>query len=306
MRMIPSLLLLAAVAAGAPQERVWQGYVFADKEGRVQLGWAVVAMGVISMPAHVVGGDLAKKMKPLLAPTKNTYTFWNYQLEEGVDKALPHLPRALVRLRGKVDGKKVFFSGGEPLVMANPTLERVEFVSEAWIREWAKLYQLDISYSLVARKRKSHDEKHAATVLAILKRMIAMPEATDAQRKLLKDSFPKTKLGTWHRRMTEQNIQHWLDNVVTKHKLKLDGFDKLPPLPPTGYDVQKWFLECETKAEFLKKAEKEWPHATGALKLVYYEAHDGGVSWRRTTVESVLQHWTEETYRKHRATTLKQ
>ena len=44
----------AKEAQPGPDERVWTGYLWKDDEGRVRMGWPVIAMGVMAQPAHVI------------------------------------------------------------------------------------------------------------------------------------------------------------------------------------------------------------------------------------------------------------
>lgn len=79
MRRAPRLAVLLACAlagaagtsrsgsAGEPQTEsarteVWDGYVWKDKQGRLQLGTGVVAMGVMAVPDRVIAEPLAAKL----------------------------------------------------------------------------------------------------------------------------------------------------------------------------------------------------------------------------------------------------
>ena len=104
------LLLLVSPFAVAEEGRgttqVWDGYLFRDGDGRVRLGWPVVAMGVMAMPAHVVEGPVATKAPPLLTAVDDDYVFWNYDRERRGDGALDGIPRVLVRVKGRVTLEK--------------------------------------------------------------------------------------------------------------------------------------------------------------------------------------------------------
>jgi len=126
----------APAQAAVPE--VWEGYVWKDKEGGLEFGRGVVAMGVMAMPPYRVGGALATKLMPYAAGD-DSWLFWNYSLERPEPKTLEGLPTVLVRLEGVVEEgenpEPHSFPSQAPRTMKDARLRAIEFLNPDWMRD---------------------------------------------------------------------------------------------------------------------------------------------------------------------------
>ncbi len=289
--------------AVAANERVWEGYLWKDDQGRIQIGWPVVSMGVIAMPAHVVRFPKGIDVTPFLAPATSSYVFWNYTLEAPFEKSLPKLPRTLIRIRGAVTSSP----GQRDLTMNNPIVLSVEHVSEAWLKAWAPVFRTEWSPWRI-RKSPAGDKiqgtrKAAPVIFSAFKAMHAVPKTSDAERKAITKAFPNASVVDTFRRSTELNIVRWLRDVATKHGVKLEGLDQFGPVPPTGVEIQRIFASAASRDAFVKALKKRWPGSVATVKMPYYAKNSrGGVTWAEVPLADVLA-WSEEAFRGHQRLT---
>ena len=310
-------IVLAAAPAFAEDERptgrehVWQGYLYRDDGGRIQIGWPVIAKGVVAQPAHVVGGPLAAKLGPLVsAAIDDSYVFWNYSLE--TDDGVAKVPRVLVRLRGRVtvvrDEHDPFGDG--PRTMPDARLEAVEILSDGWLATWARIFRLEASPWVI----RAHDDplspkeraaKLAPEVLAIVKALRAHAGPTDEQRRLVASIAPDARIIARHRVSSERSLVRWLRTANAEHGLGLERLDELGALPPDPGELAKWFREAKSKAAFFERVRGAWPGDLEEVDLAYYLAHDGGVTLRTIDLARVWKEWSDETFLTHRDSTVK-
>jgi hypothetical protein len=309
------LALLGAASAraeeDAPRRMTWEGYLFQDAEGRTRLGWPVIAMGVMAMPPHVVAKPEADRLAPLLAGAKGDYVLWNYELEKADDAAFRRLPRYLVRLEGMVTGKDAsipFGGDGGPLTMTSARLLLVEILPEAWVRAWAGAFRegmpfrIDVNDAGFTRERA---RETATKALALLRTLRAVPPATDAERAVVAKIDPAARVVETHRRETEWGIQRWVVEADARHALALPGLAELGRLPPTNAEVERWFLEAKTKAEFLAKVRAAWDGPLDTLYVGYYETGPNWASYRSIDVERLESAWDDAAFVRHRDATVK-
>jgi hypothetical protein len=132
--------------------------------------------------------------------------------------------------------------------------------------------------------------------------MRAVPGPDEAARAKVAAVDPAVRLVDTHRVQTERSIQRYLADLAAKHPdlgLDLSG---LPPLPPTSIELQRWFLEAETKEAFLQRVRAAWAGDLGSLDLPFYATEGASTSWQEEDLGRVAA-WPEETYRVRRKTT---
>lgn len=299
--------------AAAPRTETWSGYLFRDKEGHVQIGWPVVAMGVMAQASHTIEGELAEKLTPFVSAVKEDYFFWNYALEETGSIESRAFPRALVMVRGEVPASAEqqegisFSSMGTPKAMRNARLLEIELVDDAWLEAWALFFRDTASPFRVAKKvddAKASRARFAKEALAALRRMRAVPGPSAERREEVKRIAPDAKFSTRFRADTETDIQRWLVEGAEKGELELGDLKDLPPLPPSTVEIQRLFLESKDLAAFLAAVKARWPGELFLLSLVHYESNDRGSTWYESTpLDAVAAEWSEELFACHLATT---
>ncbi len=285
----------------AASERVWEGYLWKDQKGRLRIGWPVIAMGVMATPQHVIDVPDAKRFEPFLTASSDYYIFWNYRLEEDFAKCLPKLPKVLVRVRGRVEVTGASKRGGHSFgdgthTMRKPSFLSVEFVSDAWLKAWAPVFREPWSPWRIRERpagdKEAETKKLAPRLLETLRTMRKVAGATDAQKALAAKVAPGAKVVAWFREAKETDILRWLHTTATKHKLKLEGLAALGGVPPTGTELQRWFVAATDRDAFLKRVRQTWKGSLGALQLPYYEATpSGGITWTRAGLDLVAD-WT--------------
>lgn len=309
-------LVCGTTAAGrpeaAPRKQVWEGYVWKDKQGRLQLGVGVIAMGVMARPDYVIAGPLAERLAPHAVATSE-YVFWNYSLERPEAEMLSGLPRVLVRLEGLVtEGDDPSGPGSfprmAPLTMVDARLASIEFVSDAWLKDWAFFFRTPDSPFRVAQRPEADAQaaaRFAGQALDALKRLRAHPGPSEAQRAEAKAIDANARVGDHFRQDHQDDIQRWLAAENTAKGWSLAGLDTLPALPPASTVIQSWFLAAETKVEFLAAAAKAWTGDLTRLVLVHYvhTPATGSTSYATADLREVMDHWTQEEYARYRATT---
>ena len=304
---------LAEEETSPGQDMVWEGYLFRDADGRVRLGWPVVSMGVMAMPAHIVEGRVADRLGPLLTDVQDDYVFWNYDLEERADGALRGIPRVLVRLRGRVtlerpnDENYGSYQGGAR-TMHDARLVGVEFLSETWLRQWGRIFRdRDSPFRIDLDRGTITDEERkafAGRLLPVLVSMREIPASGEAERTLATGIDPSARVVDTHRKQTEWSLQRWLVGMKAKHAdLTLAGLEALPSLPPSSLDLQHLFLASEKKAAFLESVRKQWRGSLEALELPCYEVRGRSTVWTTVDLGTIDRAWSEEEYESRRATT---
>jgi hypothetical protein len=296
-----------------PDERVWSGYLWKDEQGRVRMGWPVIAMGVMAQPAHVIGSPLAEALTPLLSTVKEDWLFLNYVLEEPVAKALPQLPRILVRIRGvvKIEGgsAQALFEHDKPRVLTKGRVLGVEFLDAKWLEHWGTVYREPYSPFRIRDENRQKVEAGIPTlapkVLEAVRAMQRRPLATPAQRALVQKLDRRAKVDGIFRKGQEYDLIRWLRRENETRTLGLVGLDDLGEVPPTGIEIQRAFLEAETRSAFLKQLRTMWSGGLGQLVLPHYAKRGGGTSWVEVDVDTVATRWTDEQYLAHRALTKK-
>ncbi len=295
--------------APRPEERVWTGYLWKDGQGRVCMGWPVIAMGVMAQPAHVIGAPLADKLAPLLTPLDNSSLFMNYELEEPAAKALPKLPRILVRIRGDVKveggGGDALFENDKTRVLTAGRLLGVEFLDAKWLELWGTVYREPFSPFRIRDEDRSKVEagipKLAPKVLEAVRAMQQRPVATVEQRTVVQKIDRRSKIDSQYRKSKEHDLIRWLRRENEQRKLGLEGLDDLGQLPPTGVEIQRAFLRAETRAGFLKQIRATWKGPLDQLVLPHYRRQGRSTSWVEVDVGTVAERWTDEQYVANRA-----
>ena len=302
-------------AKPAPAKTMWDGYVWKDKEGRLRIGWGVVAMGVMAMQPHVIAGPAAERLAKH-AITTGDYVFWNYSLERPEAEMLNGLPRLLVRVEGVVTE-----TGGDPpgmqnfpshttLTMKDARVAAVEFIDDAWLKAWSTWFKQKASPWRIHEDTDISDAGRRAFAvhgLASLQAMLAVPGPTEAQRAearaLGSKDQPEVRVGDRFRRSTETELQRWLVEQAKEKGWTLPSLEKLPPLPPSATEIQGWFLGSATKKEFLEKATKAWTGDLGLLELSYYWEHGNSTTYMSLDLEQVRGRWSEEDFARFQKTT---
>ncbi len=288
--------------------RVWEGYLWRNREGVLEIGWPVIAMGVMSQPDHVIAEPLAKKLEPLVSKIAESYVFWNYRLEEPIEKALPKLPRILVRVQGEIETEgddSRIFGGNRKLV--NGRLLTAEFVSDEWLNHWGVVYR-EVESPFRIRERPPGDPVEqirsvAPKILTGLRKMKDCAGPSEAQRKQIASIDEDAKVVEWFRHRTEWDIQRWLIDVNAKHKLGLEDLDTLGELPPTSAVLQRWFLDAESLADLVKKLKAEWGGALGSLRIPHYVKDGDRTRWTIASADEIAA-WTEAQFQQRRKTSL--
>lgn len=300
----------------APQVSVetWSGYLYRDAKGQVQVGWPVVAMGVMARGDHVLGGELATRLAPFVSAIKDDYFFWNYELEEPGPLSERSLPRALVTVRGNVakdpslaaEDQLGFGSSGAPKTMTDARLLEFECIDEQWLEAWALFFRDEASPFRIAQGSVEIDEppqRFATAALANLRKMRQVPAPSAEQlapwRAIAKDATHRARL----RQSTEMQIQRWLVGGVAKQEFELGDLSDLPPLPPSSIEIQRAFLESETRSAFLEAIQKLWPGDLTQLTLVHYQSNGRSTWYESTTLDLIAAEWDETVYAQRLAAT---
>lgn len=299
--LLPAGVVRAAEEGSAAE---WKGYLYRDAEGRTLLGWPVVAKGVVATPAHVVAGDLAKRLAPLVGDLHESYVFWNYELAGWREGELPPLPRALVRLRGKVVAEE-----DVEVRMTEGKLVAVEFVSPEWLKAWAPLFRSPLfsMKDVPGRTGSAGDaerRRFAPKALAILRAMRKAAGPTKEQRALARKIDPDAKVVSVFRRGQEITLLRWL--VETNEELGLglgDLEEEFGVLPPPPDEVQRRFLAAKTRAAFLEQVRARWNVGLEDLVVAYYVKSGNATRYATTNAAVVRDEWTDEEYARHRAAT---
>jgi hypothetical protein len=312
-----SLALLCSAQDPAPVAappvlgiETWSGYLFRDGEGRVHVGWPVVAMGVMARAAHTLEPKLAERLAPLVSAVDDDHFFWNYALEKSGEIAASAFPRALVTLRGDVAGEAppahgAFGSQGFPKEMRSARVQEVELLDPAWLAEWALFFRDPASPFRVAAKSTSTREDRAAfapAALAALRRMRALPGPSAERSAEARRIEATVVLSERFRRITEMNIQRWLVESAARGELSSSELADLPPLPPSSTEIQGLFLAAEDLAGFLAAVKQRWSGDPALLSLVHYETN-GSSTWHQTTPLDAVPAWSAEQFARCRAAT---
>jgi|GEM_PF-4943726 len=290
---------------------VRDGYVWRDAKGVVRLGEAVIAMGVMGDPGWTVSEPLAGRLAPWSTAAKGAWTFWNYALESGTPADFASLPKAFVRLRGREKAPP----GGDPFNQVAGALEearlvQVEPIDAEWVRAWRPFFTDIASPWRVAKVLEKSSEgrrRFVGVAAAALVAMRARPGPDEGARAAVKGVDPDARVVETFRRRTEHGIQRWLVTETKALGIPWPQDLTVVPLPPTTTEVQRLFLEAETKAAFLAAASKAWSGDPELVELVYYQAsaRDGmeSITWTETDLARLKAEWDEATYARHRATT---
>jgi len=312
----PTLVIsiLAAIGgeatASATSVATWEGHLFRDEEGRMRIGWPVVAMGVMARAPHVVAGGLAKKLAPFVSPVAGDYVFWNYELEEPGDPAARKLPTVLVRIRGPVESEETEreTSAGVLATMSEGKLLEFEPIDPEWVRAWAVFFRDAASPFRVARQLDESDAavaRFAREALAALQKMRAVPAPSATRYEALATAEPEARIVSRFRVRTERDIQRWLSQLAAKGTA-LPGLEKLPPLPPSTVELQRLFLASKDKAAFLAAVRAIFPEPgdLSSIDLVHYESDGRGSTWYATAaLDLVRDEWDEAAFARRLAAT---
>ena len=308
--LLAAVLVSPALAEEKGREVAWEGYLWRDAEGRVRLGWPVIAMGVIAMPAHVVEGDLAEKLAPLVSDVENSYFFWNYSIAVPPDEPLPDCPRALVRLRGRV-----VYEGGDERSMGSASgirrmtdarLLSVEFVHEDWLRAWSPWFTGQPQSVKVhpGQKEVGYEREFAPKAVAALRAMRKAGGPTDEERAIVAKIDPDARVVGSFRAKEEAVILRWLVQTNEELALGLDDLEKeFGKPPPSAVLVQRWFLACATKEAFLAMAREKWDGDLEGLELPYYLTEGNRTSYTVVSLADLSARWSEEDYARNLAVT---
>jgi hypothetical protein len=305
-------------------ERVWDGYLFKDGEGRTRLGWEVIAMGVMAQDAHVLGEGLATKLAPCVSKVKSDFFFWNYSwfgTEKGKglpDTSVENVPRMLVRLRGRVVTPEARLPMNDlsrdmrwylgTRVMVEGRVETVEFLSAEWLRAWQDLIRLSFDPYWTNSTRKIEDDPEkmaelAARVVPALARMRKLSRVTEALAEKARAVDPSARAVNHFQTSIENKSVRRLHEMRKKHGFEIEGLDALGKLPPTWQELQAWFLSAKDKADFVERIRATWDGDISGLDLGYYERRGNAVTWRKARVSELADHWSEDTFRRHQAAT---
>jgi hypothetical protein len=310
-----SLLPAAALRAEeprSPRRATWSGYLWKDAEGRTRLGWTLIAMGVMAMPVHEVAKSEAERLAPLLSPPADDYVFWNYDLDREGEEAFRRLPRHLVRLDGVVTSPNadpeddVFRGVAVTLTMSKTRVVAVEVLPDAWLRAWAEVFREGMPFRIDVDESGWTKEKarEAATrVLAALCAMRAVPGPTSADHERIARVEPTTRVVQTHRRETEWSLQRWVVEADRRHGLALPGLADLGRMPPSGAEVNRWFLEAKGKEEFFARVRAAWDGDLDVLRVGYYETGPNWATLRSIDLERMGETWDEAAFVRHRDAT---
>jgi hypothetical protein len=299
-------LPLAAPGEESGREMTWEGYLWRDGEGRVRLGWPVIAMGVMAMPAHVIDGDLAARLAPFVSGLGDSHFFWNYSVAVRAEEPLPEYPKALVRIRGNVvlrGGREGGLSGRSGThVLRGGRLLSVEWIREEWLRAWAPWFTGQPRSVKVrpGQKEIGYERAFAPKALAALRAMRKVEGPTQTERAALVGIDPDARLVQDFRRSQEAVILRWLTAKNEELSLGLgDLEEEFGKPPPSSVQVQRWFLASGTKRAFLAKIREEWSGPLDALTLAFYIREGDRTRYAVTPVLSIEEEWSEEDYERH-------
>ncbi|MBL8897504.1 MAG: hypothetical protein JNM84_07750 [Planctomycetes bacterium] len=288
----------------------WSGFLYRNEEGAIQLGSAVVAMGVMGRAAQTLDPESAPRFAPLVSKVDDHYFFWNYELEkeEAIDAS--RFPRALVTLRGEIRGDARKSNGGYsslgmPEEMQAARLLECELLDERWLAEWALFFRDPASPFRIAKAVKNDAASRQAfgtAALAALRRMRKLPGPDAKQLELLRSIDPAAKPSERFRRGKELEIQRWLMESAKSGELELGDLSDLPPLPPSSTELQGLFLEAESLERFFAAVRTRWTGDLALLQLVHYEKNERSTWYESTPLDRVSE-WSEEHYARCRAAT---
>lgn len=296
-------------APAAPVREVWEGFVWKDREGRLQYGRGVVAMGVMAMAPWYVEGPVAAKLAPYVTPGGEEWLFWNYQLERPEPKTLEGLPPALLRLEGEVRYGEDTSPGGFPAQTPRTMTARlaaIEFLDPAWLRDWAVFFQDPVSPFRVAQRpdpTATEVRAFADKALATLLRMRTRPGPSEAQKAEARAIDAATQVVTRFRVEKETEIQTWLVAEAKTRGWTMPELATLPALPPSSTEIQGWFLEGASKQAFFAKVKERWKGDLALLTLVHYVSTASSTTYATADLLDVEAHWSEAAFQKRRADT---
>jgi len=313
---ILSLSVLAAPAGGV-EDTIWEGYLFRDAEGRLRIGWAVIAMGVMMQPPHVVSGDLADRLAPFVSRVKGDYFFWNYDWFGDIAKpaAKPKtdpadVPRFLVRIRGEVKsggappaGPDDLFAAEPPLIMTSGRLLSVESLSEAWLRAWIEMARLGLD-PLSGDPRGANEKREKAIApkaLDLLLRLREHSRVTDAIRESARRIHPQARAEKRFQGRVEGALHRWIAAARTKYKIDLAGLDALGPLPPDGASVVQRFLAAKDRKAFFDAVRTVWKGELGELDLPIYIQPEPHATVFRVFPLDEVESWSDEEFLRRQA-----
>ncbi|MBN1420253.1 MAG: HEAT repeat domain-containing protein [Planctomycetes bacterium] len=287
-------------------DTVWEGYLFRDEEGRLRIGWAVIAMGVMAQPPHVVAGDLADRLAPFVSCVEGDYFFWNYAWFGDLARPAPEpktdparVPRFLVRLRGDIEPR-----GSEgPLVMERGRLLSVESLSEGWLRAWIDTARLGFD-PLSGDPRGASEERERAIApkaLDLLIRLREQSRVTDAMREAARRVHPRARAEKRFQGRIEGGLHRWIAAANARYRLDLAGLDALGAPPPDGASVVARFLAAKDKEAFLEGVRAVWPGEPGEIDLpIYIQPEPQSTVYHVFSLDEV-ESWSDEEFLRRQA-----
>jgi hypothetical protein len=330
-RVTASLVVFLFVLSvrGDGKEAVWEGYLFQDENGDIRIGWPVMAM-VSMRPPHVLGDDLAARLKPHVSEVNDDYFHWSTAWfgtaddpKEEPSTGPPKVPLVLVKLRGDIEesdlrAEKVGHTGYQSrmqrkrLVMTEGKVETLEFLSQEWLLKWRDLRRLGPGPYWVHDP--SIDASQAVSIatkaIPLLKDMQEISAISHENRekvaKVDRDARPVKKFQL----QEEQLVLHWLVDVNEKYEVGIEGLNELGDLAPTSAEIREWFLDAADKNSFLNVVRQHWKADLGSFDLYYYHADQPGSPYRRGTLtnaalDDVLTRWSKEEFLNHQVYTKK-
>jgi hypothetical protein len=157
----------------------------------------------------------------------------------------------------------------------------------------------------LAGEDKARMQEFVGLALEALQRMRAVPPVDAPAAKRLAETAPGSRLVDKFRRRHETSIQRWLVGTCAKEGWTLPGLSALPALPPTSVEIQRWFLEAGSKAQFLAKVAVAWKGEADDLELPHYVGDDSSSSYATTWLRVVREDWSDARFASSQALTKK-
>jgi hypothetical protein len=191
--------------------------------------------------------------------------------------------------------------------MKNARLTAIEFLDREWLDHWAVFFRSKASPWRIRDDQQQEAEPRRTFLeqaLRALEAMRARPGPTEEQRAVARALDAGAAVVTRFRVETEQGIQRSVLAEAKQKGWELAGAKDLPPLPPFGEEIQRWFLDSPTKAAFLAKAAAEWKGDLGELYLPHWVGDERSSTSVATDLLEIRDHWSDATYARWRAKTI--
>jgi len=310
-----------------PEKKTWEGYLCKRPDGKIGMGWHLVAGCVPARCPQVMGDELGKKLRPLAGNAHCGYFFWDYSwIGTKKNPSLPdadvkNMPSVLIKIRGNVinvvSGLKSAESGypknGEhylvPVdkkldIMTEGELLTVEYLNEEWLEQWrhlvkmgfnpwrsgfAKKYEKDIKSFIRIRDK----------VLPVLIRMKELSKITDEMINETKEVSHNARTVKTFQTYIEGTAHRALIKLSTGYGLSQKALKQLGEVPPGHKEIEKLFLVSADKDDFLKKLRALWKGSLYDLEFYYY----GAGCLEIDTVGHIFESWSESDFQQYQKET---